>query len=445
MDAHVDLEADVVCVGGSAGALETALELVKGGASVVLLGDRRASESAGAATDALLGNDARRARALAELGSCASFRHCPEARVWGAFVGPPFRVGFLDGERGRVARGGYLVLSEASVEYRMPLPRACEALLRSREDVTLAPRGSLDPVVVAGASRAVLAAAYELVAAGVRVSCVIDAAVEVDDEAPSGRWTQTLLAELSRHDVPLRRGCAVVGAETVAHRTVLQLARVSPDGTLRPDGSLPCGSLVIADAWTPRWRLASSLGCRMTYSDDHLGWIPDSDGFGQTSVGGVFAVAGNGGDREGDPSPCSAAGAILVGIGLPVPGSRREPASTDPRPPASRVRPATRSARAFQALVARAEALDDDAVMCPCDGTTVADLRHLLREGVRDLDGLKRATGYASGACGGDRCETTAVLLACGRDRDPRTLSCLRQRPPVFPVELDSLLSTVRT
>ncbi len=39
-------------------------------------------------------------------------------------------------------------------------------------------------------------------------------------------------------------------------------------------------------------------------------------------------------------------------------------------------------------------------IICECSGTTVAQLERLVARGIRDLDGVSRATGACSG-CGG--------------------------------------------
>jgi bacterioferritin-associated ferredoxin len=42
----------------------------------------------------------------------------------------------------------------------------------------------------------------------------------------------------------------------------------------------------------------------------------------------------------------------------------------------------------------------DQEIVCQCSGTTTAQIERLVARGVRDLDGVSRATGACSG-CGG--------------------------------------------
>lgn len=51
-------------------------------------------------------------------------------------------------------------------------------------------------------------------------------------------------------------------------------------------------------------------------------------------------------------------------------------------------------------------------VICRCSGTTVAQIKRLVGQGVDDLDGLSRATGVCSG-CGGCDYEVMEILAEC--------------------------------
>ena len=76
------------------------------------------------------------------------------------------------------------------------------------------------------------------------------------------------------------------------------------------------------------------------------------------------------------------------------------------------------------------ESLD---VLCPCSGTTRAQIRRHVEKGTTDLDGISRATGACSG-CGGCEYdvqtwldELAASHIACG------TLESLPQDSQTFP------------
>lgn len=48
-------------------------------------------------------------------------------------------------------------------------------------------------------------------------------------------------------------------------------------------------------------------------------------------------------------------------------------------------------------------------IICECSGTTVAGIERLLARGIRDLEGVSRATGACSG-CGGCEYDVEQLL-----------------------------------
>ena len=50
------------------------------------------------------------------------------------------------------------------------------------------------------------------------------------------------------------------------------------------------------------------------------------------------------------------------------------------------------------------EALTDEAIVCRCERVTAGEIRHLIRDGVRDMNEIKAVTRAGMGACGGKTC-----------------------------------------
>ena len=68
---------------------------------------------------------------------------------------------------------------------------------------------------------------------------------------------------------------------------------------------------------------------------------------------------------------------------------------------------------------------------------TLADLEHSVSRGYRDIEEVKRYTGFGTGPCQGKECLrgiVTAIAAAAGRD--PGTLAPFTSRPPLVPTEL---------
>lgn len=74
-------------------------------------------------------------------------------------------------------------------------------------------------------------------------------------------------------------------------------------------------------------------------------------------------------------------------------------------------------------------------LVCRCEDVTLADVEDAILKGHRDIESLKRYTGFATGYCQGKGC-----LLACARllaaAGAPSPLVPVTPRPPVFPTPL---------
>jgi bacterioferritin-associated ferredoxin len=62
----------------------------------------------------------------------------------------------------------------------------------------------------------------------------------------------------------------------------------------------------------------------------------------------------------------------------------------------------------MQAYVSR---LTDDTIICRCERVAVAEVRELIRQGVRDINEIKTITRAGMGACGAKTCSTLIKYL----------------------------------
>ncbi|MFN0063420.1 MAG: FAD-dependent oxidoreductase [Myxococcaceae bacterium] len=83
------------------------------------------------------------------------------------------------------------------------------------------------------------------------------------------------------------------------------------------------------------------------------------------------------------------------------------------------------------------------AIVCACEDVSSGDIQRALRSGQRDIESIKRVTGFGTGPCQGKSClSTVAALLA---QESPATSGGdppFTPRPPLLPTEL-SLLASV--
>jgi sarcosine oxidase subunit beta len=82
------------------------------------------------------------------------------------------------------------------------------------------------------------------------------------------------------------------------------------------------------------------------------------------------------------------------------------------------------------------------ALVCPCEDVTVDDVEGAIAKGFRDVESIKRYTGFGTGICQGKSCLTTvAQLLARTPGVSPEAVLPFTPRPPLQPTELSVLAS----
>ena len=82
------------------------------------------------------------------------------------------------------------------------------------------------------------------------------------------------------------------------------------------------------------------------------------------------------------------------------------------------------------------------ALVCSCEDVTVEDIRHAVAKGFRDVESVKRFTGFGTGVCQGKSClSAVAALLAREKAQKPEGIVPFTPRPPLYPTELSLLAS----
>jgi bacterioferritin-associated ferredoxin len=84
-------------------------------------------------------------------------------------------------------------------------------------------------------------------------------------------------------------------------------------------------------------------------------------------------------------------------------------------------------------------------ILCRCEDVTLADVQRAVKLGYRDLEEVKRYTGFGTGPCQGKEClREIAVAIAETAERNPATLVPFTSRPPLVPTELGVLSRAAR-
>ena len=79
-------------------------------------------------------------------------------------------------------------------------------------------------------------------------------------------------------------------------------------------------------------------------------------------------------------------------------------------------------------------------VLCRCEDVTLADLDHCVTRGYRDIEEVKRYTGFGTGPCQGKEClAAVATHLAQLTNKLPSEIRPFTSRPPLAPTPIKVL------
>jgi ferredoxin len=90
-----------------------------------------------------------------------------------------------------------------------------------------------------------------------------------------------------------------------------------------------------------------------------------------------------------------------------------------------------------------AKPIADQDIVCRCERVTAAELRALIRSGIRDMNHLKAATRAGMGACGGKTCPNLVKRLFREEGIPAAQVTDLTQRPLVMEVPLGAFAGVV--
>ncbi|MDD6428235.1 MAG: (2Fe-2S)-binding protein [Lachnospiraceae bacterium] len=86
------------------------------------------------------------------------------------------------------------------------------------------------------------------------------------------------------------------------------------------------------------------------------------------------------------------------------------------------------------------EYIDDDMIVCRCEEVTAGEIREAVRDGAKDVVGVKRRTRAGMGLCQGRTCEKLVMaIIARELSKRPDQVGTSSARPPVRPVTFGEL------
>lgn len=271
--------------------------------------------------------------------------------------------------------------------------------------------------VVAGNGPLLLAAASQLVDAGVDVRALVDRGTPTHQpRAAVGALLRTphqvmregagYLRSLRRGHVPLRWGSAVLRVDDHAGAVrSVTIARLGVEGRPDPRTSreVHCDALVVTDGFEPTTDLLRQMGARMQWDRSQRFWTPTRSTALETSLPGVYAIGdctGIGGHLVAEAEGRLIAEHLLERDERPA---RRRLAAL------SRFRSATDAVYVPRTLSERSIA--PEAIVCRCEGVRRQTIDEAADLGAEAFRSVKLMTRAGMGICQGRTCTCTIQRL----------------------------------
>ena len=312
-------------------------------------------------------------------------------------------------------------------------------------------------VVVAGCGPLLASVAAKIVAAGGEIAAVVDLARPSDwlKAAPGLMRRPRLLRrglgwalDIGRARVPVYFGHGVRKAEGSARVDSVVIGRVDRTGVPAggADTSFDVDVLVVGHGLVPGAEVPRLLRADMSFDRLRGGWVPVVNGYGRTSIPGLFAVGDGAGIRGAEPA--ALAGEIA---GLTVAHECGRMLHTHYL---EAVRPLERQLASYRAFAdgvaslmalrpAQVAAIAPDTIVCRCEDVTRGTIDLAARDGASDVNQLKHFTRCGMGPCQGRMCgDVAAELLAQARGASREAVGCWTGRPPLRPVPIEDLIGT---
>ena len=398
-----------------------------------------------------------------------------DVRVWGIFDetgstlrsrtnphGTSFQLQLDSTPRGIASvRTRFLILSPGVYDRPVPFPGwdLPGVVTPGAVQIQLEKQGLLpgERVLVGGSGPLQLLVAAELVRHGVEVVAVVDtcAATEGVPQIPAalgGLWSRLgeaaeSAAILASRGVPILFHQAVfhaLGTPETGVRGVV-IGKVDEQGRPMPgsEREFEVDTVCVGYGFIPSIAVTLHLGCAHRYDLDLQAFIPEHDKNLQTSVPGIYIagdVTGAGGKPLAELQGKVAAISVLERLGK-IPG---EQASRERNRLAPSIRREKRFAEwlwhRYRVRPGLLELADDETVVCRCEAIRMGQFRESLKNGGKDLFGVKLRTRLGMGQCQGRYCVPNAALLISAHNGQPvAELDLPSIRPPIFPVRLKEI------
>ena len=397
--------------------------------------------------EALYGTEADKARALHgtfdELVQAGRVEHLAQSSVLG-FSAAGAHAATPAGQR--VLPYDRLIIATGATDRLAPVPgwQAPGVYSLGATQIALKAQGVAlgRQIVLAGSGPLLTLVAYQLLKAGAGIEAVLDTAPLTTQVAalpglltrPVFAWRgMTMRARLGR-----RYQSGVSVHEIEGNATGVMAVHWADAGGKRHRS--PCDMVGMGWHLRAETQLAGLAGAEFDWSEMWAQWLPRADRHGRVRDG-VY-LAGDGlrilGADGAEVAGRLAGAACLTDMGRTAPDTRGDLARLD-----QLERFAGGIARAFPWPAAMVRALPDTAVVCRCEGVTVATLHATVDHGGAEANRVKSLSRVGMGRCQGRYCQLAAAeLIAAWSGARPCDVGRLRDQPPVRPALIGGLMQT---
>ncbi len=296
------------------------------------------------------------------------------------------------------------------------------------------------PVVLAGSGPLLFLAAGHLISLGVQISAILDttqrgAMLSSLRHLPKALMRTNyllkgigMLAKLQKSGVPWVRGVTKYSAEgrdcveSVYYRTLSKSGRIFAQVLLTHEGVIPRCDFTLQMQLPHLWNPVQHY------------WYPQTDIFGKTHEDRIY-VCGDGAFVHGG-IPAALKGALAV---LDI-AERLKVLDTKQKEDASRIVSKELSwelaPRQFVDAMYRPRssmyAIEDEVLVCRCEGVRMKEIRAAVVEGSRDANVIKALTRCGMGPCQSRMCGIALeAIIADHLGEDPDKIPPVHIRPPV--------------
>ena len=385
-------------------------------------------------------------------------------RVWSVIRSERgFRLDAIGPGDAHAVEATVLLVATGAIERVLPFPgwttpgvfglAAATTMLKSRR---ISPG---ERVVVAGAGPLLAAVAAGVVKAGAEVAAVVDVngpaswlaaapalALRPRLAAQGAGWVLRLL----RARVPFHFRATAVRALGDRRLEAVEIAPVDGGARSRPHTApitIDCDALCIGHGLAPATELSRLLRAECVFDRARGGWRPDVDGFGRTSVAGLY-VAGDGAGILGGQAALIAGRTVGAAIAADLRGMVPVVRASWTGWRARRFGAAMTALTATRSDVAAA--MPAETIVCRCEDVTRGEIDAGYDAGARELNQLKHFTRCGMGPCQGRSCDEAAAELLALRlvadgvvpdvDAGRRRVGQWTGRTPLRPVPLSALV-----